>query len=223
MRAFRRIDLTSRSGTAKNTEEAADKLLTEVIKNFQEVLQAPPVAVRCPTNINEAPRRGYSPRKPKVKSRRRRRRNSTYSPHLATTRADPLAGSIKDHQGPKSDCDRIARARSSALESARPFLASPGCLPLLAAGSHSDHPLLVRQRLSRNEPACWWCRPIGLRGAYNANSFRRLRSCVLLLREAGKQPVLWRRAVGAELASFRNWNTESWMGFSEHVRGRRDR
>ncbi|OOK79440.1 ATP synthase F1, gamma subunit [Mycobacterium kansasii] len=57
----------------------------------------------------------------------------------------------------------------------------------------------------------------GLCGAYNANVFRRSEELFSLLREEGKQPVLY--VVGRKALAyytFRHWDiTESWTGFSE--------
>jgi F-type H+-transporting ATPase subunit gamma len=57
----------------------------------------------------------------------------------------------------------------------------------------------------------------GLCGAYNSSIFRRAEELFSLLREEGKQPVLY--TVGRKALNyfkFRNWDiTESWTGFSE--------
>ncbi|MEQ6322893.1 F0F1 ATP synthase subunit gamma [Mycobacterium canetti] len=112
---------------------------------------------------------------------------------------------------------RIARAQAR-LESARPYAFEiTRMLTTLAAEAALDHPLLVERPEPKRAGVLVVSSDRGLCGAYNANIFRRSEELFSLLREAGKQPVLY--VVGRKAQnyySFRNWNiTESWMGFSE--------
>lgn len=112
---------------------------------------------------------------------------------------------------------RIARAQAR-LESARPYAFEiTRMLTTLAAEAALDHPLLVECPEPKRAGVLVVSSDRGLCGAYNANIFRRSEELFSLLREAGKQPVLY--VVGRKAQnyySFRNWNiTESWMGFSE--------
>ena len=87
----------------------------------------------------------------------------------------------------------------------------------LAAESALDHPLLVERENPRRAAVLVVSSDRGLCGAYNANVLRRAEELFSLLREEGKEPVLYvvgRKALG--YYSFRNWTiTESWTGFSE--------
>jgi F-type H+-transporting ATPase subunit gamma len=87
----------------------------------------------------------------------------------------------------------------------------------LAAESALDHPLLVARENPRRAAVLVVSSDRGLCGAYNANVLRRSEELFSLLREEGKEPVLYvvgRKALG--YYSFRNWKiTESWTGFSE--------
>ena len=112
---------------------------------------------------------------------------------------------------------RIARAQAR-VESARPYAAEiTNMLTNLAAESALDHPLLVARENPRRAAVLVVSSDRGLCGAYNANVLRRSEELFSLLREEGKEPVLYvvgRKALG--YYSFRNWKiTESWTGFSE--------
>jgi F-type H+-transporting ATPase subunit gamma len=87
----------------------------------------------------------------------------------------------------------------------------------LASASALDHPLLVARENPRRAAVLVVTSDRGLCGAYNANIFRRAEELFSLLREEGKEPVLYavgRKALG--YYSFRNWDvSDSWTGFSE--------
>jgi len=112
---------------------------------------------------------------------------------------------------------RIARAQAR-VGAARPYAAEiTNMLTNLAAESALDHPLLVARENPRRAAVLVVSSDRGLCGAYNANVLRRSEELFSLLREEGKEPVLYvvgRKALG--YYSFRNWKiTESWTGFSE--------
>lgn len=112
---------------------------------------------------------------------------------------------------------RIARSQAR-VEAARPYAAEiTNMLTNLAAESALDHPLLVERKNPRRAGVLVVSSDRGLCGAYNANVLRRSEELFSLLREEGKEPVLFvvgRKALG--YYSFRNWEiTESWTGFSE--------
>ncbi|MGV7276984.1 F0F1 ATP synthase subunit gamma [Mycobacterium kansasii] len=112
---------------------------------------------------------------------------------------------------------RIARAQAR-LGSARPYAEQiTQMLTTLAADAALDHPLLVERPEPKRAGVLVVSSDRGLCGAYNANVFRRSEELFSLLREEGKQPVLY--VVGRKALAyytFRHWDiTESWMGFSE--------
>ncbi|BBX72628.1 F0F1 ATP synthase subunit gamma [Mycobacterium shinjukuense] len=112
---------------------------------------------------------------------------------------------------------RIARAQAR-LESARPYAVEiTRMLTTLAADAALDHPLLVERSEPKRAGVLVVSSDRGLCGAYNANIFRRSEELFSLLREEGKQPVLY--VVGRKALNyftFRHWNiTGSWAGFSE--------
>lgn len=112
---------------------------------------------------------------------------------------------------------RIAKAQARVL-SARPYSVEiTNMLTNLAAESALDHPLLVARENPRRAAVLVVSSDRGLCGAYNANILRRSEELISLLRQEGKEPVLYtvgRKAQG--YFSFRNWKiTESWVGFSE--------
>ena len=112
---------------------------------------------------------------------------------------------------------RIAKAQAR-VEAARPYDREiTNMLTELASASALDHPLLVARENPRRAGVLVVSSDRGLCGAYNANIFRRSEELFALLREEGKEPVLYvvgRKALG--YYSFRNWDvTESWTGFSE--------
>jgi F-type H+-transporting ATPase subunit gamma len=112
---------------------------------------------------------------------------------------------------------RIARAQAR-VEAARPYSTEiTNMLTNLAAESALDHPLLVERKEPKRAGVLVVSSDRGLCGAYNANVLRRSEELFSLLREEGKDPVLYvvgRKALG--YYSFRNWKiTDSWTGFSE--------
>lgn len=112
---------------------------------------------------------------------------------------------------------RIARAQAR-LGSARPYAEQiTQMLTTLATDAALDHPLLVERPEPKRAGVLVVSSDRGLCGAYNANAFRHAEELFSLLREEGKQPVLY--VVGRKALAyytFRHWNiTESWTGFSE--------
>jgi F-type H+-transporting ATPase subunit gamma len=112
---------------------------------------------------------------------------------------------------------RIAKAQAR-VEAARPYDREiTNMLTELANASALDHPLLVERERPKRAAVLVVSSDRGLCGAYNANVFRRSEELFSLLREEGKDPVLYvvgRKALG--YYSFRNWDvTDSWTGFSE--------
>jgi F-type H+-transporting ATPase subunit gamma len=112
---------------------------------------------------------------------------------------------------------RIAKAQAR-VQAARPYDREiTNMLTDLASASALDHPLLVARDEPKRAAVLVVSSDRGLAGAYNANVFRRSEELFSLLREEGKEPVLYvvgRKALG--YYSFRNWDiTESWTGFSE--------
>ena len=87
----------------------------------------------------------------------------------------------------------------------------------LAGASALDHPLLVARESPKRAGVLVVSSDRGLCGGYNANVLRRAEELFSLLREEGKNPVLYavgRKALG--YYSFRQREvTESWTGFSE--------
>ena len=112
---------------------------------------------------------------------------------------------------------RIAKAQARVV-AARPYSVEiTNMLTNLAAESALDHPLLVARENPRRAAVLVVSSDRGLCGAYNANILRRAEELISLLRQEGKEPVLYvvgRKAQG--YFSFRNWKiTNSWVGFSE--------
>jgi len=112
---------------------------------------------------------------------------------------------------------RIAKAQAR-VEAARPYSVEiTNMLTNLAAESALDHPLLVARENPKRAAVLVVSSDRGLCGAYNANLLRRSEELMALLRQEGKEPVLYavgRKALG--YFSFRNWKIAgSWVGFSE--------
>ena len=112
---------------------------------------------------------------------------------------------------------RIAKAQAR-VEAARPYSVQiTDMLTNLAAESALDHPLLVERKNPKRAAVLVVSSDRGLCGAYNANLFRRSEELFSLLRQDGKEPVLY--VVGRKALSyfsFRNWDVKrSWIGFSE--------
>ena len=112
---------------------------------------------------------------------------------------------------------RITKAQAR-VQAARPYAAEiTNMLTTLAAESALDHPLLVGHDAPERAGILVVSSDRGLCGAYNSNVFRRSEELFSLLREEGKEPILY--VVGRKALnyySFRNWNiVDSWTGFSE--------
>ncbi len=112
---------------------------------------------------------------------------------------------------------RIAKAQAR-VEAARPYSTEiTSMLTELASASALDHPLLVPRENPRRAAVLVVSSDRGLCGAYNANVLRQSEELFALLREEGKEPVLYtvgRKALG--YFSFRQRDViESWSGFSE--------
>lgn len=112
---------------------------------------------------------------------------------------------------------RIAKAQAR-VDAARPYSTEiTNMLTELAGASALDHPLLVERKNPKRAGVLVVSSDRGLCGGYNANVLRRAEELFSLLREEGKDPVLYvvgRKALG--YYSFRQRPvTESWTGFSE--------
>jgi F-type H+-transporting ATPase subunit gamma len=112
---------------------------------------------------------------------------------------------------------RIGKAQAR-LQEARPYAAEiTRVLTTLAEEAALDHPLLVENPEPKRAGVLVVSSDRGLCGAYNSSTFRRAEELFSLLRESGKDPVLYtvgRKALG--YYSFRNWDIKgSWTGFSE--------
>jgi F-type H+-transporting ATPase subunit gamma len=112
---------------------------------------------------------------------------------------------------------RIGKAQAR-LHSARPYaFRITAMLTTLSSEAALDHPLLVEREEPRRAGVLVVSSDRGLCGAYNSSIFRRSEELFSLLREEGKQPILY--TVGRKAQNyfkFRNWDiTESWTGFSE--------
>ncbi|CAJ1580971.1 F0F1 ATP synthase subunit gamma [[Mycobacterium] wendilense] len=112
---------------------------------------------------------------------------------------------------------RIAKAQAR-VEAARPYAEEiTTMLTDLAGASALDHPLLVERENPRRAAVLVVSSDRGLCGGYNANVLRQAEELLALLREEGKEAVLYvvgRKALG--YYSFRNREvTQSWTGFSE--------
>ncbi|WP_060998849.1 F0F1 ATP synthase subunit gamma [Mycolicibacterium mucogenicum] len=112
---------------------------------------------------------------------------------------------------------RIAKAQAR-VDAARPYATEiTNMLTELAGASALDHPLLVERANPRRAGVLVVSSDRGLCGGYNANVLRRAEELFTLLRNEGKEPVLYvvgRKALG--YYSFRQRPVaESWTGFSE--------
>src|ERR1043165_4199752 len=112
---------------------------------------------------------------------------------------------------------RIAKAQAR-VDAARPYSTEiTNVLTELAGASAMDHPLLVQRENPKRAGVLVVSSDRGLCGGYNANVLRRAEELFSLLREEGKEPVLYvvgRKALG--YYSFRQRAVvESWTGFSE--------
>lgn len=112
---------------------------------------------------------------------------------------------------------RIAKAQAR-VDAARPYATEiTNMLTELAGASALDHPLLVERENPKRAGVLVVSSDRGLCGGYNANVLRRAEELFSLLRDEGKNPVLYvvgRKALG--YYSFRQRTViESWIGFSE--------
>ncbi|BDB43822.1 MULTISPECIES: F0F1 ATP synthase subunit gamma [Mycobacterium] len=112
---------------------------------------------------------------------------------------------------------RIGKAQAR-LESARPYAFQiTAMLTTLSAEAALDHPLLVERPNPKRAGVLVVSSDRGLCGAYNSSIFRRSEELFSLLREEGKEPILY--TVGRKAQNyytFRNWDIQqSWTGFSE--------
>jgi F-type H+-transporting ATPase subunit gamma len=112
---------------------------------------------------------------------------------------------------------RLPKAQNR-LESARPYAFEiTRMLTTLADEAALDHPLLVERPEPKRAGVLVVSSDRGLCGAHNSSIFRRSEQLFALLREEGKEPVLYtvgRKALG--YYTFRNWDiAASWTGFSE--------
>ncbi|MBW0016092.1 MAG: F0F1 ATP synthase subunit gamma [Mycobacterium sp.] len=112
---------------------------------------------------------------------------------------------------------RIGKAQER-LKSARPYASEiTKMLTTLSAEAALDHPLLVERKDPKRAGVLVLSSDRGLCGAYNSSIFRRSEELFSLLRDEGKEPILY--TVGRKAQNyyrFRNWDiTEAWTGFSE--------
>src|ERR1044072_4511336 len=112
---------------------------------------------------------------------------------------------------------RIAKAQAR-VQAARPYATEiTNMLTELASASALDHPLLVARENPKRAGVLVVSSDRGLCGAYNANVLRQSEELFSLLREEGKNPVLY--TVGRQALGYYNFRqrsvTDSWTGFSE--------
>src|ERR1700709_1848845 len=112
---------------------------------------------------------------------------------------------------------RIAKAQAR-VRAARPYSEEiTNMLTELAGASALDHPLLVQRESPKRAGVLVVSSDRGLCGAYNANVLRQSEELFALLREEGKEPVVY--AVGRKALGYYNFRQrdviESWTGFSE--------
>ena len=112
---------------------------------------------------------------------------------------------------------RIAKAQAR-VEAARPYAGEiTNMLTELAGASALNHPLLVERESPKRAAVLVVSSDRGLCGAYNANVLRRSEELFSLLRDEGKQPVVY--TVGRKALGYYNFRgrdvVESWSGFSE--------
>jgi F-type H+-transporting ATPase subunit gamma len=112
---------------------------------------------------------------------------------------------------------RIAKAQAR-VNAARPYAVEiTNMLTELAGASALDHPLLVERPERKRAGVLVVSSDRGLCGGYNANVLRRAEELFSLLRDEGKNPVLY--VVGRKALGYYNFRqrtvTDSWTGFSE--------
>ncbi len=112
---------------------------------------------------------------------------------------------------------RIAKAQSR-VEAARPYTDGiTGVVSALAETAALDHPLLVERENPQRAAVLVVTSDRGLAGGYNANVLRRAEELQALLREQGKEPVLY--VIGRKGVNYYRFRqrelADSWTGFSE--------
>jgi F-type H+-transporting ATPase subunit gamma len=112
---------------------------------------------------------------------------------------------------------RIAKARARA-EAAKPYAEQmTAMLTELASNSALDHPLLVERENPRRAAVLVVTSDRGQAGGYNANVLREAEQLQSLLREQGKEPVLY--VIGRKGVNYYRFRRRpvvaSWTGFSE--------
>ncbi|GAB3297817.1 F0F1 ATP synthase subunit gamma [Epidermidibacterium keratini] len=112
---------------------------------------------------------------------------------------------------------RIAKAQAKA-EAAKPYSKEmTNVMSALAGTGTLDHPLLVERPDAKRAAVLVITADRGLCGGYNSNAIKTAEELMALLREQGKEPVLFvtgRRGVG--YYTFRGRDVaDSWTGFSE--------
>ncbi len=112
---------------------------------------------------------------------------------------------------------RIMKARAR-VDAARPYAEQiTAVLSELASASALDHPLLVERENPKRAAVLVVTSDRGQCGGYNVNVLKEAEQLLQLLREQGKEPVLY--VIGRKGVSyykFRRRNVEqSWTGFSE--------
>jgi F-type H+-transporting ATPase subunit gamma len=112
---------------------------------------------------------------------------------------------------------RIMKARAR-VEQAKPYAElMTRMLTELATNSALDHPLLVERESARRAAVLVVTSDRGQCGGYNANVLREAEALQSMLREQGKEPVLY--VIGRKGVSYyrfrRRTVVDSWTGFSE--------
>jgi F-type H+-transporting ATPase subunit gamma len=112
---------------------------------------------------------------------------------------------------------RIAKARAR-VEAAKPYAEQmTAMLTELATNSALDHPLLVERENARRAAVLVVTSDRGQCGGYNANVLREAEQLQSLLREQGKEPVLY--VIGRKGVNYYRFRRRpvaaSWTGFSE--------
>src|SRR6187431_3672717 len=112
---------------------------------------------------------------------------------------------------------RIVRAQAR-VEASKPYAREiTRVLSALASSSSLDHPLLVERENPRRAAVLVVTSDRGQAGGYNNNVLKEAEALYSLLREEGKEPVVYvigRK--GVNYYRFRNREVrESWTGFSE--------
>jgi len=115
---------------------------------------------------------------------------------------------------------RIAKAQA-AVQAAQPYAREiTRVLSALASSSTTDHPLLVERPQARRVAVLVVTSDRGLAGAYSSNALRIAGELMALLRDEGKEPILY--VVGRKGVSYYRFRRRElagqWTGFSEQPR-----